>query len=174
MSCTLLPLLNLLTCSKRNCSCAKAWWPCWNCSPGHGGCANTVATHNHPWRQSLQSPRLHRVEILRSHGPRATPIDSPHHQPRWMHGSRKCVGHLSFPLQPMPLLDIDRWLYCFNFTVKLVSKIMSLLGCVLTHPSLLLVMLLLMEASCLGGKFCYLIVCLSRGNVSMWEFLFPR
>jgi hypothetical protein len=46
------------------------------------------------------------------------------------------------------LLDIDSWLCWFSFTVKLVSKIMSLSGmCCVVHPSVLLSMLLLVEAS---------------------------
>jgi hypothetical protein len=39
-----------------------------------------------------------------------------------------------------------------GFTVKLVGKIMSLLGCVVTYPSVLLSMLLLVEASSLGWR----------------------
>ena len=50
----------------------------------------------------------------------------------------------------LPILDIDK----FSFTVKLVGKIMSLLGCVVTHLSMLLSMVSLVVASSLGGKSC--------------------
>jgi hypothetical protein len=46
------------------------------------------------------------------------------------------------------MLDIDRWLGVFSFTVKLVSKIMRAFWVHVMHLGLILSMLLLMEASC--------------------------
>jgi hypothetical protein len=46
------------------------------------------------------------------------------------------------------MLDIDRWLGVFSFTVKLVSEIMRAFWVHAMHLGLILLMLLLMEASC--------------------------
>jgi hypothetical protein len=46
------------------------------------------------------------------------------------------------------MLDIDRWLGIFSFTVKLVSEIMRAFWVPVMHLWLILLMLLLMEASC--------------------------
>ena len=46
------------------------------------------------------------------------------------------------------MLDIDKWLGVFSFTVKLVSKIMVAFKGPVMHLGLILLMLSLMEASC--------------------------
>jgi hypothetical protein len=51
------------------------------------------------------------------------------------------------------LLDINRWLLCF--TVKLVSKIMRASWVYVMHPGLILLMLLLVEASCLVASLVF-------------------
>jgi hypothetical protein len=46
------------------------------------------------------------------------------------------------------MLDIDKWLGVFSFTVKLVSEIMVAFYVPVMHLGLILLMLSLMEASC--------------------------